>query len=950
MIYKFLLILYCVLLSTIIGFSQEKYNISTDSIIIFDGTEDFLSLAQHFTFFEDQKKLSIEEVGDPSLQNKFIKPDANIPFKVGQTYWAKLRMLNKYKASEFTERYYLFTHEYKYKPVEVFLKMPRGQGYKKEVISQVEIAKQGRTPEATFWGRTHRRCQLPITTTDTLTYYFKFTFNLESLPKELYVELVPLQTFKDAATTNSFETRSYIILVYLGLLLMMLLYSIGLYVMMRESAFIYYGFFCFSTMVFHATSYDIIDTIIINLAPSLFKFEYLSYIFAHLAIFSFSFFITVFLNLKKDLPRWNKIFRNIGIVIIVLALLEIIYFQPKSPFLWKIEHTKRLHYLLIPIIIVTFIFLIPAWKLKTKKKLFLILGILSILIGLIIIVSSTLLGKRINVYSYMIFLVFSAIEVIFFALGLAYRIKENELEKQQTIIQLQKVENEKRINELEKQKLEEINELKTNFYTNITHEFRTPLTVIEGLARELKGNKEDKGIILSNSKQLLNLVNRLLSLSKLESGAVSPTMIQSNVVAYISYITESFRTLAEFKNIEIIFTAKVKNLMMDFDEEILLHIVSNLISNAIKFTDIKGVVEVLVTKKDTSLLLTVKDTGIGIPSQKIERIFDRFYQVEDSSIRRAEGTGIGLSLVKELIEILNGEITVESKEGDGSSFLCTFPISNNAPLNDAKFTDKEVFNIAKNELESLAQGNKPLILIVEDNKDITYYIIKCLKENYQIKTAINGQEGLNKAFEEIPDFIISDIMMPEMDGFELCQKLKQDKRTSHIPLLLLTAKIDDEARLEGLSKGADAYLSKPFKKEELEIRIKKMLELRQKLLKHYSDNENAQLKKIRTIEDEFLVELREIILNNLDNKAFDTPFFVRKSGMSSSSLHRKLTALTGKSANKFINSVRLQKAKELLDERNLSISQIALEVGYNDLSYFSASFKKEFGYPPSKYV
>lgn len=924
---------------------------ATDSITVFDGTKS-IYCNKNFYVFQDEKDLSIDSVVEFEFQENFKKRKPNDILIKDKTYWIKFRLKNEFDPYANLDRYYLYLQSpYSNEILEIYLRDSlsgeyltiKGGTYSKEQYQRLD--------DDFFWFYNQEIMRMPICKNDVLTYYVKLKAKRD-IPSK-YFKFIIL-SLSDLKQIN--ESKGYRILIYLGFLLMMFIYSFGLFSFIREKSFLYYGLFCLSLLIFHSSVYYITPSFFLDYLPNYIQYELSIRLSVHIAVFSFFLFVATYLDLKTHLPTWDKIFKGLGYATLVLFLFEVFCIIEGStyPYIWRSSYVQRQYFLLLPQTLAVLIFLFPLWKMKTKRKYFLLLGIMSLLVGILYLLFSKYVLNYLDVLSYSNMIFFSALELIFFALGLAYRIKENELEKQQTFLKLQESENEKRINKIEKEKLEEVNELKTRFYTNITHEFRTPLTVIEGLARGLKGNKEDKGIILSNSKQLLNLVNRLLNLSKLESGVIKPIMIQSDVVAYISYITESFRSLAEFKTIELIFTAKSEKLVMDFDEEILLHIVSNLISNAIKFTDGNGVIEVSVTKKDTSLLLAVKDTGIGIPSQKIEHIFDRFYQVEDSSIRRAEGTGIGLALVKELVEVLNGDITVESEEGDGSSFYCTLPISNNASLTNIEAIENEIpitpVAQIQRESEKPLENNKPLILIVEDNKDVVHYLIKCLKGNYQIKTANTGKEGLNKAFEEIPDLIISDVMMPEMDGFELCQKLKQDKRTSHIPLILLTARVDEAAKLKGLSKGADAYLNKPFKKEELELRIKKMLELRQKLLKYYSNSENIQLREVRTIEDEFLVELREIVLNNLDNEDFDTPYFVRKSGMSSSGLHRKLTALTGKSAKRFINSVRLQKSKELLNEGKLSISQIALEVGYNDLSHFSASFKKEFGYPPSKHI
>ncbi len=520
--------------------------------------------------------------------------------------------------------------------------------------------------------------------------------------------------------------------------------------------------------------------------------------------------------------------------------------------------------------------------------------------------------------------------------------------------------------EAEKKHLQEIDSVKTKLYTNITHEFRTPLTVISGMADMIEKPANAKELIKRNSEGLLGLVNQLLDLAKLESGHLKLELVQADVVPYVQYLLESFQSLAASKNIHLVFLKSADRLVMDFDEKRLAIIISNLLSNAIKFTRQNGNIVLEILEENNQLLLKVKDNGIGIPPDKLPHIFERFYQVDDSATRRGEGTGIGLTLTRELVELMGGKITVQSlaPEGEGTEFTVSLPIHQNAakgvanlpaPLMMApSFLDEmAAIQIAENPLPP--HTDLPLLLLIEDNPDVAIYIKACLQGRYAIEWAENGAMGIEKALEIIPDIIISDVMMPEKDGFEVCQTLKNDERTSHVPIVLLTAKADVPSRLEGLGVGADAYLSKPFLKEELFIRLEKLVELRRRLQEKYAGKDFVSFATetpapvMPSPDDAFLKRATTFILDHLDNAEFGNVELARKMNMSESSLNRKMKALTDKTLSLFIRSVRLQQGKILLLTTDMIISEIAYSAGFNDPAYFSRIFSQEFGAAPSKF-
>ncbi|MFK7809085.1 MAG: two-component regulator propeller domain-containing protein [Saprospiraceae bacterium] len=525
----------------------------------------------------------------------------------------------------------------------------------------------------------------------------------------------------------------------------------------------------------------------------------------------------------------------------------------------------------------------------------------------------------------------------------------------------------RQLEKAETQQLKEIDALKSRLYTNITHEFRTPLTVIMGMTDNIVDNEKEKQLISRNSKNLLRLINQLLDLSKLDSGQQKLTNIQANVIPYLQYLSESFYSMAAEKNIQLKFIAEEKQLTMDFDEVKLQHIIYNLLSNAIKFTGRDNEIVFHVTKeiknKKSVLKLCVSDKGVGIPVEKLQHIFDRFYQIDGTSTRKGEGSGVGLALTKELTELMGGSIEVESIVGQGSDFIIILPITNKASFSEvatdlpsAVLIDSKV---VEGELEvtsedQLLSNSNPILLLVEDNRDVAIYIKEILKKDYRIISAVNGSEGIEKAKEMIPDIIISDVMMPEKNGFELTHELKQDERTSHIPIILLTAKAADEDKITGLETGADAYLMKPFNKRELLIRLEKLLDLRIALQKHYASTTllelpSEQIATEPTIEDVFIQKLRQVVMEHLDDNTFDVAKLSQSVQLSSSQLYRKLKGLMNETPNNFIQKVRLNQAMHLLKTTDLNVSEIAYSVGFSDPNYFSRAFSKFFNQAPSHF-
>ncbi|MFO7670350.1 MAG: ATP-binding protein [Bacteroidales bacterium] len=527
---------------------------------------------------------------------------------------------------------------------------------------------------------------------------------------------------------------------------------------------------------------------------------------------------------------------------------------------------------------------------------------------------------------------------------------------------------------IEEERLINLHQAKSKLYTNITHEFRTPLTIILGMADQLQDEMKDLQLkdvhlIKSNARKLLKLVNQLLNMSKLEADSFPVKRLQADIIPFLKYILESFHSVAEEKNIRLHFLTKADAIILDFDFDIIEEIIGNLLSNAIKFTPDGGNIYLQVElawagsmKNSEELMIRIIDDGIGIAPDLLPHIFERFYQVDDENTRKADGSGVGLALVKEFLNLIKGSIEVKSKPGQGTEFILGIPVSRSAPFQQNPHGDYDRKSVlTAEEATNLHQSGEevfrnlsdelPIILIVEDNGDVVEYLCSILHGAYRVITAKNGDEGIEVSLETVPDIIICDIMMPEKDGFEVCCFLKEDFRTNHIPIILLTAKADMESKIEGLECGADAFIVKPFNKKELLVRIEKLIESRHKLKDKYGEMiyRNPKTGIPRGLNELFLHKLSDTLENNYHDEHYNISKLCLDLGISRAQLHRKLVALTGKSTSDLIRHYRINKAKELLLVSDFTISEIAYQTGYKDPNYFSKSFVKENGLTPSRF-
>lgn len=529
---------------------------------------------------------------------------------------------------------------------------------------------------------------------------------------------------------------------------------------------------------------------------------------------------------------------------------------------------------------------------------------------------------------------------------------------------------------LEKEK--EVDRLKSNFFANMSHEFRTPLTLILGPLETMLSNNDDPDqnqqlvVMKKSASRLLRLINQILDLSKLESGHLSLRAREGDVIPVIKGITGSFQSLADSKNVTLVFESDLAHVSLYFDREKIETILINLISNAFKFSDKGGNITVEVTKKHISeneagaLEINVTDKGIGISSAQINHIFDRFYQAGHATTTHFGGTGIGLALTKELVELHSGSIAVTSKQDIGTKMSILIPLGKAHLLESQIFTGEDESEESPgnnvdyylDESEQLPEsslkltGKKPIVLLIDDNKDVRNYIKTILDTTYNLLEAVDGEDGILKAEEYIPDLIISDVMMPKKDGYAVCAHLKQEEKTAHIPVILLTAKASAKSRIKGHETEADLYLSKPFVPKELLLCVHNLIQSRKRLRERY--NKTVVLKPsdiaINSIDELFLTRLSKVVEANFEDEDFSVDQLSKEMGMSRSQLHRKLHALTNESSSHFIRSFRLQRAMALLKKNNASISEIAYKVGFGSPSYFNQCFSKHFGCTPSSVV
>ncbi|CAA9260576.1 MAG: DNA-binding response regulator, AraC family [uncultured Cytophagales bacterium] len=540
------------------------------------------------------------------------------------------------------------------------------------------------------------------------------------------------------------------------------------------------------------------------------------------------------------------------------------------------------------------------------------------------------------------------------------------------------------LKKLESEKLKEVNALKTTFFTNVSHEFRTPLTLILGpLEDKLAATPPDHAdtrtfrLMHRNANRLLQLVNQLLDVSKLEAGGMSLEVGRGDLLAYLDALVNSFGSLAHGRGIGLAYMAPRGPGWSYFDRDKVEKILTNLLSNAFKFTPRGGHVRVTVQWLDAGrhpiaepaagpegafVRITVADTGVGIPREQLPHIFDRFYQVDGSHTRQYSGTGIGLALTRELVTVYRGELGVESEPGSGATFTVSLPLTlERLPPEVTVLSEQPAAPVTPPVPAAEASvpaapalepaGTFPLLLLVEDHEEVRQYVRDSLGREYRIVECTDGEEGFRQAVGAVPDLVISDVMMPGLDGLELCRRLKTDPTTSHIPVILLTGRAGTESRLDGLATGADDYLTKPFHVNELRLRVKNLLDNRQR----WQERVRQRVPfvpgdtPLSPPDEAFLQRVYAVVERHYADPDFRGETFEDEMAMGRTQLYRKLKALTGQSPNEFVRAYRLREAAARLKAGTGTVAETAYATGFNNLSYFSKCFREQYGVPPSEY-
>ncbi len=550
-----------------------------------------------------------------------------------------------------------------------------------------------------------------------------------------------------------------------------------------------------------------------------------------------------------------------------------------------------------------------------------------------------------------------------------YLFKENKKISKKLMAQKNEISEQKnKLLELVKQ-VKEATDAKFNFFTNISHELRTPLTLILGPLEDTISSprlhftlKNNLDLVHRNAIRLLKLINQLMDFRKIEEGKMHINASKLDIGNFVIEIANEFKDLARKKHISLNVKNRISGLHIFFDQSMLDKVLFNLLSNAFKFTEENGIINVTIDqeKEQEKIIIKIEDNGIGMSSIDVEHAFDLFYQGHSSTFK---GTGLGLSLSKELIHAHDGTIMIDSKKGHGTSFTITLPFEqnkNNLATNDVTQIDvsKDInlytIDILPHHYEKepkVQQGNVASILIIEDNDDLREFLRNRLEGIYEILTANDGNDGINKAFDLVPDLIISDIIMPGLSGLKIAETLKNDLRTSHIPIILLTAKTSIEDQIEGMKSYADMFITKPFNSNYLEESIISLLKNRTILREHFISElpSESRSNTSNKLDRKFISEFTSIIESNLSNEDLSVDDIYKGLGISKIQLYRKTKALLGFNVNDYILSVRLQKAKYLLINEDLSISEIAYKVGFSSQAYFSTVFKSKFSVTPSEF-
>jgi signal transduction histidine kinase/DNA-binding response OmpR family regulator len=940
---KFYLILAFISSLLIVNAQQNGVTNPTDYFYVVDSKVQIHDLRPAtFVLADETNKLTLEEILSGKFDDKFQPVSSFNKFKNYTSYWLRLSIATRDSIKNWwlmlrepTENYYSSnSFAVKYNFVDVYFCNKKKQfiSHQRTGIfvshSQKQIKKPAGICRVLFSGGQGKK----------QIVYIKIYDELGSGTAPAYVEL------HDPAVLLPAGTMDERIMVQGGIIFFFSLFSFSLFFFVKERSYLFFGIYTLFLTLTYLTVHSRVPFIDWFIPEHPQWFTFFDIIFTPGIFIFFLLFGRSFINLPALSKRTDTLLKVFIVVWSAVAITEFIAVRISRHYIFPYSDAN------LVFTMVTFIFVIRFTFFKNIfARLFIIGGLWLLFFSVI--------GFLDNAFGFMPFSpwpVGQLGQLLIFAVALAYKIKLNEQAK------------------AEADNIKEIDEIKSRFFANISHEFRTPLTLIHGPLHQIEeqaNGKPQHGIaevpwrqiktMRRQTGRLLELVNQLLDLSKLDSGKMKLQAMKGDVIQLLRVLASSFESAAERKQIHYHIHLPEQTTITFFDKDKLEKIVTNLLVNAFKYTPEQGIVSINTEIDETKLRLFIEDSGPGISKKELDKIFDRFYQVEGTEDK---GSGIGLALVKELVSLYHGQISVSSEPGKGTRFKVSLPVGKNA------FDEKEIVygewrdngiqtnklfeeeSKSANDLHSIKQSQLPLVLIVEDNNDMRHFIYETIEEHYQVIEAADGKEGYNKASAEIPDIIISDIMMPVMDGFKMTDKLKKHEYTSHIPVILLTAKAGQQHKVEGLEAGADDYLTKPFDAKELLARMENLLHQRKLLRKKFAGEVMLKPSEIavNSADEKFLANVMQTIEKNMGEEDFGVEELAREVTMSRGQLHRKLIALTNQPPSEVLRNTRLLRAKELLQKKYATPSEVAYKVGFKSHSYFSKCFKEEFGVSPGE--
>jgi signal transduction histidine kinase/DNA-binding response OmpR family regulator len=890
-----------------------------------------------FILTENGKAISDEAVLSGNLDGEFMPYEKADRETKSSTYWLRIRLL----ANQSINNWHLLLRDEKeamgYTAQNDYVDAWFKQGHGQQKFRSGTMTPRAEKSIDTVAG--YNAVPLSLKAGDTVTAYIKVKNLFYEKPGFSFLEIVD-----PTAGVGTQQSLAWMFLLLNATALIFCIISFFFYYFIREKAYLFFALYTLVLsqhyLILHPDM-PFIDRFIPGQPQLVYGF------WTMLTVGSFVLFCLFgkfFINLQTLSPRLNKWFNWF-----IAALAASVLLTAAGRMIWLTDIIPNIVTYILLVVMLGFIVRFAFFKSVLAK--FFVAGAACLFVF-------TVMGLAYN--AKVISLPFNPWplgqvgQLLIYAAGLAYKVRLNEKLR------------------AEANRIREMDSIKSKFFANISHEFRTPLTLIQGPLQQIEEElgaasvESNKPALVPirhirtmrrNTDRLLELVNQLLDLSRLDAGSMRLQVIKGDVLQLLKAIAYSFESMAERKNIHYHIHFPEHTVVSFFDKDKLEKIFTNLLGNAFKYTPEQGTVAVTISADDNRLRLVVEDNGPGIPKKELDKVFDRFYQVEGTEDK---GSGIGLALVKELVELYRGQVSVSSEPSKGSRFRVSLPFNKN-DFKENEFiygeykVDAAIHHTAPAPGEDLKSNTSinahlPLALIVEDNADLRAFIEETIVGNYQVEKATNGAEGLEKAITLVPDIIVSDVMMPLMDGFAMTEKLKKDERTSHIPVILLTAKAGQAHKIEGLETGADDYLTKPFDAKELLTRLENLVNQRRLLRKKFAGV--IQLKpsevSVKSLDEQFLSNIMQAIEKNMEEDEFGVEELAREVAMSRSQLHRKLNALLGKSPSDLIRQTRLLRAKELLEKKALTPSEVAFKVGFNSHTYFSKCFKDEFGMSPSE--